>query len=148
MGDRLATIDTAEKWGLCSFLGGSWVPHLTQCRLHRGLPSYQVASWSTQPFGYNRHGPKIEGCAPLGELGPHNTMWPGRGILCLSPCQVSSWSTQPFSHNTPTSQTGQTARIDRKENGPVAYRANRFTNGRPVMSANEVATPVGPIGYT
>jgi len=31
-----------------------------------------VASWSNQPFGHNRHGPKI-GCDPLGngELGPH-----------------------------------------------------------------------------
>ena len=28
-------------------------PHLTQCRLGRGLPPYQVASWSTQPFGHN-----------------------------------------------------------------------------------------------
>jgi len=28
-------------------------PHLTQCRLGRVLPSYQVASSSIQPFGYN-----------------------------------------------------------------------------------------------
>jgi len=27
--------------------------HLTQCRLVRGLPSYQVASWSIWPFGHN-----------------------------------------------------------------------------------------------
>ena len=26
-----------------------------------GLPLYQVASWSIQPFGHNRHGPKIGG---------------------------------------------------------------------------------------
>jgi len=32
--------------------------HLTQCRLGRGLPPYQVVSSSIQPFGYNRHGPK------------------------------------------------------------------------------------------
>jgi len=28
---------------------------------------YQVASGSIRPFGHNRHGPKIGGCAPLGE---------------------------------------------------------------------------------
>jgi len=28
-------------------------PHLTQCRLGRGLPPYQMASWSIQPFGHN-----------------------------------------------------------------------------------------------
>jgi len=27
--------------------------HLTQCHLGRGLPPYQVASWSIQPFGHN-----------------------------------------------------------------------------------------------
>jgi len=51
----------------------------SQRRLGRGLPPYQVASWSTQPFGHNRYGPKIGGCAPLGEGdgSPSNTMWPG-----------------------------------------------------------------------
>jgi len=44
MGDRLATIDMGRKVGGCSvpFRGGVG-PHLTQ---GRGLPSYQVASWS------------------------------------------------------------------------------------------------------
>jgi len=28
-------------------------PHLSQCRLRRGLPPYRVASWSIQPFGHN-----------------------------------------------------------------------------------------------
>jgi len=35
------------------FSWGSWVPHLTQYRLGRSLPPYQVASWSIQPFGHN-----------------------------------------------------------------------------------------------
>ena len=35
--------------GCCGVLG----PHLTQCGLGRGLPLYQVASWSIQPFGHN-----------------------------------------------------------------------------------------------
>jgi len=32
-------------WGLS--------PRLTQCGLGRGLPLYQVTSWSIQPFGNN-----------------------------------------------------------------------------------------------
>ena len=79
---------------------GKLGPHLTQCRLGRGLPPCQVPSWSIQPFGHNRHGPKIcGGSAPLGrgELGPHLTQCgQGRG---LPACQVSSWSIQPFGHN-------------------------------------------------
>ena len=66
----------------------------------RGLPQYQVASWSFQPFGHNRHGPKIRGVVPLlqgGGLGPHLTECGlGQG---LPPFQVAFWSIQPFSHN-------------------------------------------------
>ena len=69
-------------------------PRLTQCRLGRGLPPYQVASWSIQLFNHNRHGPKIwGGCTPFGELGPCLTQ-------CGFPFQVASWSMQPFGHNT------------------------------------------------
>jgi len=35
--------------GCCGGLG----PHLTQCGVGWGLPLYQVASWSIQPFGHN-----------------------------------------------------------------------------------------------
>ena len=41
----------------------------------------------------------------------------------------SCWDGRPFGHNTPASQTGQTGK-DRTDNGPIVYRANRFT-GRP-----------------
>jgi len=90
---RLATIDMGRKLGsVPPFLwGGELGPHVTQSCL--GLRPYQVASWSIQPYGHNRHGPKIWWrCAPLGEgeLGPHLTQCgQGRG---LPPCQVSSWS--------------------------------------------------------
>jgi len=40
-------------------------PHLTQCC--SGRPSCQVASWSIEPFGHNRYGPKIWGLCPLRE---------------------------------------------------------------------------------
>jgi len=65
MGDRLATIDMGRKVGVCCapFHGGGAGPRPTL---------YQVASWSMQPFGHNRHGPKM--AVPLfrgEELGPH-----------------------------------------------------------------------------
>jgi len=45
MGDRLATIDTGRKLGAGVVpLLGELGPHLIQCGLGRGLPSYQVAS--------------------------------------------------------------------------------------------------------
>ena len=60
--------------GLCPlFEGGELVLHLAQCGLGRGLLPYQAASSSIQPFGHNRHGPKIgwSGCAFfLGVAGP------------------------------------------------------------------------------
>ena len=38
---------------------GELRPRLTQCNRGRGLLPCQVASSSIQPFGHNRHGPKI-----------------------------------------------------------------------------------------
>jgi len=49
MGDRLAT---EEGRGSAPF-PGKLDPHLTQCGLGRGLPAFQVSSWSIQPFGHN-----------------------------------------------------------------------------------------------
>jgi len=100
MGDHLATTDRAKKWGLlCPFPWEQLDPHLTQCCLGRGLPPYHVVSWCIQPFGHNRHGPKVEGAAVRlwEELGPHLTQC-GLG-WGLPPCQAASWSIQPFGHN-------------------------------------------------
>jgi len=45
MGDRLVTIDMSRKLGGCAPFGREELgPHVTQCGLGRGLPSYQVAS--------------------------------------------------------------------------------------------------------
>ena len=45
MGDRLTTINIGRKVGAAVPLSmGELGPHLTQCRLGRGLPPYQVAS--------------------------------------------------------------------------------------------------------
>jgi len=96
---RLATTDMGRKLGAVPLLGkmGS---HPTQCCLGRGLPTYQMESWSMQPFGNNRDGPKIGGLCLLfggGELGPHLAQC---GLDRGPPaCQVPSWSIQPFSHS-------------------------------------------------
>jgi len=68
------------KFGGCAPWGLELGPHLTQCCQGRGLPSYQVmASWSIQPFGHIKHGPKIGGCALFGRgsWSPSGTVWPG-----------------------------------------------------------------------
>jgi len=92
---RLATTDMGRKWGGAMPLGVELGPHLTQFCPDRGLPPHQVASWSTQPFGHDRHG----GSAPFwrGELGPYVTQCGLR--RGLSSYQVTSWSIQPFGHN-------------------------------------------------
>jgi len=104
-----------RKLGLCPFLG--WAgSHPTQRRLGRGLPPYQVASWSIQPFGHNRHGPKIGwGLCPFfwGKLGPH-TKSPG---LRPTPYQVESYSIQPFGHNGDGPKIGGCASLGEGELG-------------------------------
>ena len=55
----------AENWGLCPlFWEGAGSPYNTMS-LGPSLPPYQVASWSIQPRGYNRYGPKTGGTVPL-----------------------------------------------------------------------------------
>jgi len=93
MGDRLATIDMGWKVGGCVPLGGCWVPiYIAQCRLGRGLPLYQMTSWSIQSFGHNIWAEKYGGCCPpfWGGSWPHLRQCRlGRG---LPPYQVASWS--------------------------------------------------------
>jgi len=68
MSDCLATIDISRKDGalLCPFRrgGNELGSHLTQCGLGWGLPPYQMASWSIQPFGHNTHKLKSGGAVP------------------------------------------------------------------------------------
>jgi len=85
--------------GGLSPLGVALGPHLTQCCPGRGLPSYQLASWATQPFSHNKNGPKL-GLCPFfeeAELGPHLAQCGMGGRL--PPYQVASWSIQLFGHN-------------------------------------------------
>jgi len=72
----ITTVNMGQKFR------GRLGPHPTQSRLGRGLSPCQVPSWSIQPFGHNKHGPKIwGGSARLlgeGEAGsPSNTKSPG-----------------------------------------------------------------------
>jgi len=62
-----ATIEMGRKFrGPAPIWENQLVP-VTQSYLGRGLPPYQVASEVVQPFGHNRHGPKIGGCANSGD---------------------------------------------------------------------------------
>jgi len=71
---RLATIDMGRKLGAPPLLvEGELGPHLARCGLGRDLSPCQVASWSIQPSGHNRHGPKTGGRALFRGLGPHLT---------------------------------------------------------------------------
>jgi len=104
MGDR----DRA-KWLLCPFPWGSLMrPHLTQCGLGRSRPSSVPSgiSWSIQPFGHNKHGPKSWGLLRPHLGVPHLTQSRlGRGLPSY---QVASSSIQP-------QYTNVTDRQDRTE---------------------------------
>ena len=88
-----------------------------------------------QPFGRNGYGPKIGGCAPLGEgeLGPHLTQrGHGRCLRAeaylhakfhLDPSNRVATMHQRYRQTDRTGQDRQTT--DRY------HMANRFTNGRP-----------------
>ena len=82
---ELGAADVGRKFGgSAPFGAGGLGPHLTQCGLGRGLPLYQVASCSIQPFGHNRHGPKIGGCPfwGRGAVSPSNSVAGVEAYLC------------------------------------------------------------------
>jgi len=91
--------------------------YLTQSRLARGLPPYQVASWSIQPFGCNRYGPKIGGAPPplgRGAGSPSNTMWPGPRPTCLPSFILIRQTVWPQYTNVKDRQTDRQDRQDRQ----------------------------------
>jgi len=64
--------------------------YIAQYGQGRGLPKCQVPSSSIQPFGHDRHGPKIWGCAPFLGRGagfPSSTMWPAQRPTYM-PCAI------------------------------------------------------------
>jgi len=108
--------------GAVLLFSGELGPHLTQCRLGWGLPLYQVASWSNQPCGHNRHRPKIGRLCPFGERGsgsPSNTMWPWSRPTCMPSFILIHPTIWPQYTN--VTQTDRQTRTDSK----------RFTSSRP-----------------
>jgi len=59
MGDRCHDRLGPKRGGAAVPLSRELGPRLIQCGMGRGLFPYQVASSYIQPFGRNRHGPKI-----------------------------------------------------------------------------------------
>jgi len=121
-GNRLVTIDTGRKGGLLSPFRergkGELGPIIIQCGLGRGLYPYQVAASSIQPFGHNRHGPKIGGFAPhfwgrvaLGPQSPSNTMWPGTRPTSMPSGMLIHPAVWPQYTNVTDRQEKQTDRI-------------------------------------
>jgi len=58
MGDRGHNRHERKEGDCCAPFAGAET-RLVQCGLGRGLLPYQTGSSSIQPFGHNRHGPKI-----------------------------------------------------------------------------------------
>ena len=81
--------------------GSCMGPHLTHCRLGRGLPLHTKCH--IDPFSHltTTNEPKIGAMPPFwGDLGPHLTQCGlDRG---LPPYQVASWFIQPFVHTIDT----------------------------------------------
>jgi len=86
MGRKLGTVS----------LWGELGPHVTQCSWGWGLPQYQVAPWSMQPFGHNTWAKTGGCCAPFGgERSSHLTQCRlGRGLDYLP----TKWNLNPSSH--------------------------------------------------
>jgi len=76
------------------------------------------AVWPQQTWAENWR------CIPLGAGSPSNTMWSGQRPICTPSFILIIATIWP-------QYTNVTDRQDRTDNGPIAYRANRFTNGRP-----------------
>ena len=104
-------------------------------------------SSSIQPFGHNRHRPKIGGLRPLlgeGELGPHLTQ------CCLgwglSPCQMASSSIQPFGHNRYGRKIGGALPpFGEEELGPYLTQCGQ---GRGLPAYQVSSWPIQPFGHS
>jgi len=101
---------------------GGLGPHLTQSRLGWDLAPYQVASWSMQPFGRNRYGPKIGcGLCPFGGGGagsPSETMWSGPRPTCMPSFILIRPTVWPQCTNV-TDRTEQTGQTDKQRSDSI-----------------------------
>jgi len=82
--------------GLCPFGESELGPHLTQCGHGRGLPAYQVSSWSIQPFGHNTPTSQTVQTSPQPPRHGISNTWAyngGLGLCCQrSPGAQPLWS--------------------------------------------------------
>jgi len=125
------TIDMGLKFGGSVALLGELGPHLNRSRLGRGLPLYQVTYCSIQPFGHNRHGPKIGGCAPFGGAGsPSNTMLPGPRSTSIPNILIHPSVWPLYIPNVTDRQAERQTGQDRQRSDSI-HRANRVISGRP-----------------
>jgi len=88
----------------------------------------QVASWSIQPFGHNRHRPKSGGAVLLlGGAGSHLTIWPGPGQATSMPSFILIYPTVWPQHTNVTDRQidRQTHRTD---NGLIAQGEPFYKN--------------------
>jgi len=85
MGDRAGPCQSkvgqkVKVSGCCApFRGGDLGPHVTQCGLDRGLPVYQVASSSIQPFGHNTPTSQTGENGPIASGEPFDKRTPIKG---------------------------------------------------------------------
>ena len=98
MGDRLATIDMGWKLlGPCPFLGDEAGPPSNAMSPGLRPTSYQVASWSIQPFSHNRHRPKTGGLSTSVELADNTTRAPeDRSQKCCTFSIFCPWWAWPL----------------------------------------------------
>jgi len=104
-------------------------PHLKQSRLGWGLPPYQVASWCIQPFGHNRHGPKLSGGGSTLFLGrrpgsPSNTKSPGLRLTSIPSgilIHPAIWPQQIWAEN----WGGGSAPLGKRELGPYVTQCGQ-----------------------
>jgi len=101
---------------------GELVPHLTQCHMGRGIPPYQVLSWSIQLFGTIDMGRDTEAASVNGESGRRGCCAPFRGhSVVWAEAYTSVLSGILLIHSTVWPQyTNFTDRTDRQDNGPIA----------------------------
>ena len=100
--------------------GGELGPHLTQCRLGRGLPPSKWHLDQSSHFATTDMGQKLgEGwlcpCGGRGPESPSNIVWPGPRPTCMSSFILIRPTVWP-------QYTNVTDRTDRQtDNGPIVY---------------------------
>jgi len=116
----VATTDMGRKegGGCCVPFVGELGPRLTQYGLGRGLLLYQVASSFIQPFGHNRHRPKLGGGCALFSGG----IWVPieRKVAWDQAYLHTKWHSSPsiFGHNGHWQKIGGCAPLGERELGP------------------------------